>query len=75
MGTLADGTRVIVSGGGDAVVQVWRLADGTPLVTPLDLFESVLAVAVHANVIVTAAGADLAVHQPVLPRPIRQLPF
>ena len=72
-GALPDGTPVIVSGGGDddGTVRVWRLADGTLLVPPLYLPESVRAVAVHGNVIVTAAGADIAVHQPALPRLMR----
>ena len=70
-GALPDGTPVIISGGDDGTVRVWRMADGTPLVPPLDLPESVRAVAVHGNVIITAAGADLAVHQPALPRPMR----
>ena len=37
VGALPDGTRVIVSGGGerDATVRVWWLADGTPAVPPL----------------------------------------
>ena len=69
VGALPDATRVIVSGGGrDRTVRVWRLADGTPLVPPLHLPESVLDVAIHSDVIVTAAGADIAVHQPALPR-------
>ena len=63
-GTLPDGTPVIVSAAGDTV-RVWRLADGIALVPPLDLPESVRAVAIQGNIIVTAAGADLAVHQPV----------
>jgi hypothetical protein len=45
---------------------VWRLGDGTPLVPPLDLPESVRAVAVHGDGIITAAGTDIAVHQPAL---------
>jgi WD40 repeat protein len=63
---LPDGTPVIVSGGGyrDGTVRVWRLADGAPLVPPLDLPDWVQDVAVHGDVIVTAAGADIAVHQP-----------
>jgi len=71
VGALADGTPVIITGGGDdGTVRVWRLADGASLVPPLDLQERVRSVAVHANVIaVSAAGADIAVHQPALPRP------
>jgi WD40 repeat protein len=70
-GALPDGTPVIVSGGRDGTVRVWRLADGTPLVPLLHLPASVMTVAVHGNVIITAAGADIAVHQPALPRPMR----
>jgi len=70
-GALPDGTPVIVSGGDDGIVRVWRLADGTPLVSPLDLSASVGAIAVHGNIIVTAAEADIAVHQLALPRPQR----
>ncbi len=70
--TLPDGTPVIISGGhDDATVRVWRMADGTPLVPPLDLPDSVRAVAVYGNVIITAAGADIAVHQLALPQPMR----
>jgi len=61
-----------VSGSDDGTVRVWRLADGTLLVPPLDLPEPVSGVAVHGNVIVvTAAGADIAVHKPAFPRPMR----
>ena len=70
-GALPDGTPVIISGGEDGTVRVWRTADGTLLLPPLDLPDSVRAVAVHGNVIVTAAGADIAVHQPALPQPSR----
>ena len=35
VGALPDGTPVIVSGGEDATVRVWRLADGTPVGEPL----------------------------------------
>ena len=70
-GVLPDGTPVIISGGEDGTVRVWRTANGTPLVPPLDLSEPIRAVAVHGNVIITAAGADIAVHQPAPPRPIR----
>ena len=68
VGALPDGTPVIVSGGDDGTVRVWRLADGTPLVPPLHLSQSVRNIAVHGDVIVTAAGADIAVHQLALPR-------
>ena len=71
VGALPDGTPVIVSSGEDGTVRVWRLADGTPLVPPLDLPASVRAVVVHGHVIVTAAGADIVVHQPGLSRPMR----
>jgi WD40 repeat protein len=64
VGALPDGTPVIISGGWDRTVRVWRLADGTPVMPPLDLPESVRAVTIHGIVIVTAAGADIAVHQP-----------
>ena len=70
-GALPDGTPVIISGGGGGTVRVWRTADGTPLVPPLNLPESVRAVAVHGHLIITAAGADIAVHQPALPRLMR----
>jgi WD40 repeat protein len=70
-GASPDGTPVIISGGGDGTVRVWRLADGTPLVPPLYLSESVRGSAVHGNVIVTAAGTNIAVHQLALPPSIR----
>ena len=35
VGALPDGSPVIVSGGDDATVRVWRLADGTPVGEPL----------------------------------------
>ena len=35
VGALPDGTPVIVSGGDDYAVRVWRLADGTPVGEPL----------------------------------------
>ena len=64
VGALPDGTPVIVSGGRDGTVRVWRLADGAAVGDPLHLPESVRDVAVHGDIIVTAAGADIAVHQP-----------
>ena len=59
------GAPVIISGN-YGTVRVWRLADGTPVVPPLGLPTSVRAAAVHGHVIVTAAGTDIAVHQPAL---------
>jgi hypothetical protein len=58
-------------------VRIWRLADGTPAGEPLHLPELVRAVAVHGNNIVTAAGADIAVHQLALPptHPLAAAPF
>jgi hypothetical protein len=47
-------------------VRVWRLADAAPVVPPLDLAEGITAVAVHGNVIISAAGGDIAAHQPTL---------
>ena len=72
VGALPDGTPVIVSGG-DETVRVWRLADGTKVVPPLELPESVWDVAVHGNIIVTAAGTDIAAHQPATPKPISKM--
>jgi WD40 repeat protein len=69
-GRLLDGTPVIVSGGYDGTVRVWRLADGIPVASPLDLPGSVSGVAVHGNLIITAAGADIAVHEPAHLRPM-----
>ena len=34
-GALPDGTPVVISGGSDGTVRVWRLADGTPVGKPL----------------------------------------
>jgi WD40 repeat protein len=71
VGALPDGTPVIISGGRDGTVRVWRLADGAPVGEPLSLPESVAGVTVHGNIIVTAAGVEIAVHQLALPPPIR----
>lgn len=49
--------------GDDGTVRVWRLADTTLLLALLHLPEQVSAVAVRGNLIVTAAGTDIAVHQ------------
>jgi len=69
-GALSDGTPVIISGD-DRTVRVWRLADGTLLAPPLYLPEPVRDIAVHGNIIVTAAGAEIAIHQltPLQPIP------
>jgi WD40 repeat protein len=71
VGALPGDTPVIVSGGDDGTIRVWRLGDGTPLVPSLHLSEWVRDVAVYGNVIVTAAGADIAVHRPVIQRRFR----
>jgi hypothetical protein len=70
VGVLPDGTPVIVSSGdyNDRTVRLWRLADGAMLAPPLDLPESVQSVSVHGNVIITATGTSIAVHQPALPQ-------
>ncbi len=85
-GALPDGTPVIIGGCGhgfrDGTVRVWRLADGTPVGEPLTGHNgTVYAVAAGAlpdgtPVIISGgddgtAGANIAVHQPALPRPIR----
>jgi len=71
-GALPDGAPVIVTSGGiDGMVRVWRLADRTQLMPPLGQAESVRAIAVHGNVVVTAPGADVAVHQPAPTQPMR----
>jgi V8-like Glu-specific endopeptidase len=69
-GALPDGTPVIISGSDDGTVRVWRTADGTQVGEPLCLPESVEDVIVHGIIIVTAAGADIAVHQLALRPPI-----
>jgi WD40 repeat protein len=72
-GRLSDGAAVIVTGGDDGTVRVWRLADTTLLLALLHLPEQVSAV-VRGNLIVTAAGTDIAVHQLALhqpPQPVR----
>jgi WD40 repeat protein/V8-like Glu-specific endopeptidase len=71
VGALPDGTPVIASGGEDGTARVWRLADGTPLMPPLGLRESVRGVVVNGDIIVTAAGANIAIHQRVFLRPMR----
>ena len=71
VGVLRDSNPVIASCGDDDTVRVWRLADGTPLVHPLDLSEPAWVVALHGNIIVTVGGWDIAIHQPAAPWPIR----
>ncbi len=63
VGALPDSTPVIVSAGEDGTVRVWRLADGTAVAPPLDLSEPVKNIAMRGNIIVTAVGQDIAVHQ------------
>ena len=59
VGTLPDGTPVIISGGTDGTVRVWRMADGTPLGEPLTGHDgSVTAVAAGS-----AAGRHPGHHQ------------
>ena len=59
VGTLADGTPVVVSGGDDGTVRIWRLADGTPVGEPLYGHSSwVSAMAVGALADGTAAVAS-----------------
>ena len=48
-GALPDGTPVIISGGDDGTVRVWRTADGTPVGEPLTGH--------HGPVYAVAAGA------------------
>jgi hypothetical protein len=71
VGALPDGIPVIVSGSRDGTVRVRGLADGTPVAPPLDLPESVSGVVVYDNVVITAAGTDIAVHHLVRPQPTR----
>lgn len=73
VGELPDRTPVIVSGADDGTVRVWRLADAAPAAPPLDLSKQVRSVTAHGDFIITdfiitAAGADIAVHQVRLPR-------
>ena len=70
-GALPDGTPVIISGSDDGTVRVWRLAYAIPVGEPLNLPEAVGGIAVHGNIVVTAAGTDIAVHQTSILRPIR----
>jgi hypothetical protein len=65
VGVLRDSSPVIV--GGDGSVRVWRLADGAPLAHPLDLPEPSWVVALRGNIIVTAGGRDIGIHQPGAP--------
>ena len=63
VGALRDGTAVIVSGGSDGTVRVWRLADGTPPGEPLTGHDGpVLAVAVGAlrdgTAVIVSGGSD-----------------
>jgi hypothetical protein len=44
-----------------------RSADGAPLAHPLDLSEPAWVAALQGNIIVTAGGWDIAIHQPRAP--------
>jgi WD40 repeat protein len=59
VGALPDGTLVIVSGSDDRTVRVWRLTDGTPIRSPLDLQAPVSAVAMTGELIVAATMNDV----------------
>jgi len=48
--------------------RAWPTARRSP---PLDLPESVSGVVVYDNVVITAAGTDIAVHHLVRPQPMR----
>ncbi len=48
-------------------VAVGALPAGTPLAHPLDLSDPVRGVALYGNIIVTAAGRDIALHRPAAP--------
>jgi hypothetical protein len=65
VGVLRDGSPVIA--GGDGSVRVWLLADGTPLAHTLNLPEPSWIVALRGNIIVTAGGRDIGIHQPWAP--------
>ena len=56
-GTLPDGTPVIISGGDDGTVRVWRTADGTPVREPL---------AGHAGGVLAVATGTLPDGTPVI---------
>jgi len=60
VGALPDGTPVIVSGGDDSTVRIWRLADGIPLGNPRNLQSSTAAIAATNSVIVVAMNNDIA---------------
>jgi WD40 repeat protein len=68
MGALPDGTPVIVSGGDDATVRVWRLVDGASTIPLIGLSGPLKGLAVHGNIIVTASMVDIAIHQLVPPQ-------
>jgi len=61
IGVLRDSSPVIA--GGDGSIRVWRLADAPPLARPLDLPEP-SCIALRGNIIVTAGGRDIGIHQP-----------
>ena len=52
--------------GGYGSVRVWWPAGGTPLAHPLDLPALSWVVALRCNIIVTAGGREIGIHQPGL---------
>jgi hypothetical protein len=52
-------------------VRVRRTADGTQVAPQLDLPESVSNLVVYDNLIISAAGADIAVHKLAHPQTMR----
>jgi WD40 repeat protein len=69
VGALMDGTPVVVSGGDDEMVWMWGLSDGIPLVPRLNLSQLVRGIAVRGNLIVSASGTGITVHDLALSRP------
>ena len=60
---LPDGTPVVITGDYDGNVGARLLTDGAPLAPPLHIPGWVRCIAIHHDIVVTAADADVAVHQ------------